>query len=182
MQLRTSEQARQTESCGCCRCCAYGAAACQIMLHMHNGPAHCCCGNATQHAITALQVQQLQSEHATIYMQLSMADLECLLLTGEVKRVLHILRDTERQAAAQPGPSAPKPPVAEAAPPDAYAVLGVTPSTPTADVRKRYWKLSLLVHPDKCNAEGAQEAFQAVAKAAATLQDAAARQQLDQKR
>lgn len=35
-------------------------------------------------------------------------------------------------------------------PPDAYVVLGVYPGSSTAAVRKRYWRLSLLVHPDKC--------------------------------
>ena len=52
--------------------------------------------------------------------------------------------------AKQPGPSAPpssapgQPPVA-----DAYAVLGVTSSSTPAEVKKKYMRLSLLIHPGK---------------------------------
>lgn len=35
----------------------------------------------------------------------------------------------------------------------------------------RYWKLSLLVHPDKCSHPQAQEAFMALNKAFKDLQD-----------
>lgn len=53
---------------------------------------------------------------------------------------------------------------------DAYDVLGVAPETGAADVKKRYWRLSLLVHPDKCGHARAHDAFQAVSTAAKELQ------------
>lgn len=52
-------------------------------------------------------------------------------------------------------------------------------ATATGDIRKRYWRLSLLVHPDKCAAPGAAEAFQAVSAAATLLQDEAGRKGVD---
>jgi curved DNA-binding protein CbpA len=55
---------------------------------------------------------------------------------------------------------------------DPYAVLGVEATADAASVRKSYWRLSLLVHPDKCSHPAAQEVFQAVSKAAQLLQDA----------
>lgn len=47
------------------------------------------------------------------------------------------------------------------------------------EVKKKYWKLSLLIHPDKCEHPKAQAAFAAVNEAAKTLQDEAGRRQLD---
>ncbi|CAI6002855.1 unnamed protein product [Closterium sp. NIES-64] len=41
----------------------------------------------------------------------------------------------------------------------AYAILGVTPAAGDSEIKKRYWKASLLVHPDKCSHQRAQEAF-----------------------
>ncbi len=38
------------------------------------------------------------------------------------------------------------------------------------DVKKRYWRLSLLIHPDKCEHPQAHDAFQAVSRAAKELQ------------
>ena len=38
------------------------------------------------------------------------------------------------------------------------------------DVKKRYMRLSLLIHPDKCSHPRAQTAFQAVSKASKELQ------------
>ena len=55
-------------------------------------------------------------------------------------------------------------------PADAYDVLGVAPDAGAADVKKRYWRLSLLVHPDKCGHARANNAFQAVSTAAKELQ------------
>lgn len=49
-------------------------------------------------------------------------------------------------------------------------MLGVAPDAGGADVKKRYWRLSLLVHPDKCGHARAHDAFQAVSKAAKELQ------------
>lgn len=63
--------------------------------------------------------------------------------------------------------------------PDAYDVIGVDPAAPTADIKKRYWRLSLMIHPDKCSHALANEAFQAVSKAARVLQDVGGRQELD---
>uniref|UniRef100_A0A061SI49 DnaJ-like protein n=1 Tax=Tetraselmis sp. GSL018 TaxID=582737 RepID=A0A061SI49_9CHLO len=65
--------------------------------------------------------------------------------------------------------------------PDAYEVLGVPRSAAKADVKKRYWRLSLLIHPDKCAHPRAQEAFAAVNAAAKTLQDESGRAQLDER-
>lgn len=62
---------------------------------------------------------------------------------------------------------------------DAYAVLGVPASATPVEVKKRYMRLSLLIHPDKCGHRDAHEAFQAVSKAAKTLQDGGLRQALD---
>jgi DnaJ-domain-containing protein 1 len=53
---------------------------------------------------------------------------------------------------------------------DAYAVLGVEPGASAAEIKKRYWRLSLLIHPDKCGHARAHDAFQAVARAAKDLQ------------
>jgi curved DNA-binding protein CbpA len=58
-------------------------------------------------------------------------------------------------------------------------VLGVDSGADTGTVRKAYWRLSLLVHPDKCSHASAHEAFQAVSKAAKLLQDAEARKAHD---
>jgi DnaJ-domain-containing protein 1 len=53
---------------------------------------------------------------------------------------------------------------------DAYAILGVNADAKAADIKKRYWRLSLLIHPDKCQHPRAHDAFQAVSKAAKELQ------------
>jgi hypothetical protein len=81
---------------------------------------------------------------------------------AEVVRIVRLLRNL--------------PPDAQ---PDAYDVIGVAPTTPTADVKKRYWKLSLMIHPDKCSHALAHDAFQAVSKAAKVLQDVGERKALD---
>ncbi|KAI8476395.1 MAG: hypothetical protein J3K34DRAFT_516546 [Monoraphidium minutum] len=94
---------------------------------------------------------------------------------AEVVRVLRVLS----AAAAGRGGGGAAPPGGAAAggsaAADPYDVLGVQPAAAAGEVRKVYWRLSLLVHPDKCGHAGAAEAFQAVSQAAATLQDAAAR-------
>merc|ERR1711937_327683 len=48
---------------------------------------------------------------------------------------------------------------------NSYHILGVEPSSGTKDIVKRYLKLSLLIHPDKCKAPKAQEAFTVLNKA-----------------
>lgn len=66
-------------------------------------------------------------------------------------------------------PAARPPPLLHPSPPtqrmqagaNAYKLLGVEQKATAAEVRKAYWKLSLLVHPDKCDHPGAADAFQA---------------------
>ena len=53
---------------------------------------------------------------------------------------------------------------------DAYEVVGLEPSAKASEIKKRYWRLSLLIHPDKCSHPRAHDAFQAVSKAAKQLQ------------
>jgi curved DNA-binding protein CbpA len=62
---------------------------------------------------------------------------------------------------------------------DPYAILGVAPEEPAGAVRKRFWKASLLVHPDKCSHKDAGAAFDALKKAAETLMNVEARARLD---
>lgn len=65
--------------------------------------------------------------------------------------------------------------------PDAYQVLDVPVTATVPEVRKKFWRISLLVHPDKCPHEGAAAAFDAVKKAAETLMDATSRSDLDER-
>lgn len=101
----------------------------------------------------------------------------------EVVRVMEVLRQHEldgnnaKLSVPSSGGAAPAP-----LPADAYLVLGVDPAAPVGEVKKRYWRLSLLIHPDKCNHPQAAVAFQAVATAAHTLQDAAGRAGVDKRR
>ena len=53
---------------------------------------------------------------------------------------------------------------------DPYEVLGVPHDAAAGAVKKRYWRLSLMIHPDKCRHQRAAEAFQASAAAAKMLQ------------
>ena len=53
---------------------------------------------------------------------------------------------------------------------DPYDVLGVPHDAAAGAVKKRYWRLSLMIHPDKCRHPRAAEAFQAAAVAAKMLQ------------
>lgn len=53
---------------------------------------------------------------------------------------------------------------------NAYELVGVSSDAPSADIKKRYWKLSLMIHPDKCNHAKADDAFQALSQAAKDLQ------------
>jgi DnaJ-class molecular chaperone len=61
-------------------------------------------------------------------------------------------------------------------------VLGVAADSSAAAVRKRFWRVSLLVHPDKCDHPQAARAFDAFTKAAQALQDTSVRADLDAKR
>jgi curved DNA-binding protein CbpA len=65
---------------------------------------------------------------------------------------------------------------------DAYAVLALQPGASAGEVKKAYWRLSLLIHPDKCSHPRAAEAFAALAKARDELADGSARAALDARR
>eukprot|EP00811_Abedinium_folium_P035799 NODE_8562_length_1486_cov_2.926416.p1 GENE.NODE_8562_length_1486_cov_2.926416~~NODE_8562_length_1486_cov_2.926416.p1 ORF type:complete len:339 (-),score=80.40 NODE_8562_length_1486_cov_2.926416:345-1361(-) len=47
----------------------------------------------------------------------------------------------------------------------AFQVLQLSPEASESEITKKYRKLSVLVHPDKCKLEGAAEAFQVLSKA-----------------
>lgn len=99
----------------------------------------------------------------------------------QVVRISRVLRDAKNAHAASSAAGGPLTAPAPGSLPDvdAYAVLGVAADTPVTDVKKRYMRLSLLIHPDKCTHKDAHAAFQAVAVAAKTLQDGALRAALD---
>ncbi|CAI5955853.1 unnamed protein product [Closterium sp. NIES-64] len=61
----------------------------------------------------------------------------------------------------------------------AYAILGVTPAAGDSEIKKRYWKASLLVHPDKCSHPLAQEAFLRLNDAVNRLKDPSKRSVVD---
>eukprot|EP00250_Pteridium_aquilinum_P005134 c15275_g1_i1 orf=221-1312(+) len=63
---------------------------------------------------------------------------------------------------------------------DYYQVLGLEKECSAEEIRKAYRKVSLKVHPDKNKAPGADEAFKAVSKAFACLNDPELRQKYDQ--
>ncbi|CAO2203628.1 unnamed protein product [Urochloa humidicola] len=62
-----------------------------------------------------------------------------------------------------------------------YDVLGVNWKMSTDNMKKRYWKLSLLVHPDKCPHPSAQEAFVKLNSSFKDLQDPDKRGAIDEK-
>ncbi|XP_024522880.1 uncharacterized protein LOC9640968 [Selaginella moellendorffii] len=62
---------------------------------------------------------------------------------------------------------------------DAYHILSVKPDATAEVIKKRYWKLSLLVHPDKCAHPHAQDAFTTINKAFQELQDPVKRAAID---
>jgi len=55
----------------------------------------------------------------------------------------------------------------------AYAVLQVSPEAPESDITKAYRKMSLLIHPDKCQLEKAPEAFMILKQAYSDTKDPA---------
>jgi curved DNA-binding protein CbpA len=65
---------------------------------------------------------------------------------------------------------------------DAYDVLSASPEHSNAELKKVYWKLSLVIHPDKCDDPCAAAAFDAVKKAYEMLKDETQRKVLDEKR
>ena len=63
---------------------------------------------------------------------------------------------------------------------DAYDVLGVPPTEATPSVlKKTYWRMSLMVHPDKCEHPNAADAFDVVKKAHQSLLDPTQRAAID---
>ncbi|KAF3339972.1 Protein HLJ1 [Carex littledalei] len=63
----------------------------------------------------------------------------------------------------------------------AYDVLGINWKMASENIKKKYWKLSLLVHPDKCSHPDAQQAFVLLNKAFKDLQDPNKRGAIDDK-
>ncbi|XAR55632.1 hypothetical protein NMG60_11035763 [Bertholletia excelsa] len=62
-----------------------------------------------------------------------------------------------------------------------YDVVGVNRNMSADNIKKRYWKLSLMVHPDKCPHPEAHQAFIKLNKAFKDLQDPDKRKALDDK-
>uniref|UniRef100_A0A1I7UCX5 J domain-containing protein n=1 Tax=Caenorhabditis tropicalis TaxID=1561998 RepID=A0A1I7UCX5_9PELO len=63
---------------------------------------------------------------------------------------------------------------------DYYEILKVDKKASDDDIRKEYRKMALKLHPDKCRAPHATEAFKALGNAYAVLSDADKRRQYDQ--
>jgi len=82
--------------------------------------------------------------------------------------VARVLRMLDAQAAGSAG--------------DAYALLGVDEHASAGEVRKAFWRASLLMHPDKCAHPRAADAFAAITKAKDVLADASLRRALDDTR
>ena len=59
--------------------------------------------------------------------------------------------------------------------------MGAKSEQTQSEIKKLYWKLSLLVHPDKCSHPKAKEAFDILNKAKKVLLDPAQRKVLDEK-
>lgn len=64
---------------------------------------------------------------------------------------------------------------------NSYDVLGANRNMLSDNMKKRYWKLSLMVHPDKCTHPEAHQAFIKLNKAFKDLQDPDKRKVLDEK-
>ncbi|KAL5581995.1 hypothetical protein UlMin_014437 [Ulmus minor] len=62
-----------------------------------------------------------------------------------------------------------------------YDILGVNHNMAADNIKKRYWKMSLLVHPDKCPHPQAHQAFIKLNKAFKELQDPEKRKAMDDK-
>ncbi|KAK1273880.1 hypothetical protein QJS04_geneDACA013306 [Acorus gramineus] len=62
-----------------------------------------------------------------------------------------------------------------------YDIVGANWKMPMDNIKKRYWKLSLLVHPDKCSHPQAHQAFVMLNQAFKELQDPDKREAIDSK-
>ncbi|KAL8485989.1 hypothetical protein ACS0TY_028048 [Phlomoides rotata] len=62
-----------------------------------------------------------------------------------------------------------------------YDIVGANNNMTAENIKKRYWKLSLMVHPDKCSHPQAHQAFVKLNKAFKDLQDPDKRKVLDDK-
>ena len=63
----------------------------------------------------------------------------------QVFRIMIVMKEAVADSKQPPGPSAP--PSGQVPIADAYAILGVTSSSTPAEVKKKYMRLSLLIHP-----------------------------------
>jgi len=109
---------------------------------------------------------------------------------AEVLRIMKVIRDCAEDAKRFPpfrsSSSDPNRNVgvkdatdANAATTNPYLLLGVDTTASASDIKKKYLRLSLLIHPDKCKVANAQTAFQAAAAAAKALQDLTTRKEVD---
>lgn len=57
-------------------------------------------------------------------------------------------------------------------PPNPYEILDIDKSASSAEIKKKFLKLSLLIHPDKCDHPAAPTVFDAISTASKRLQDA----------
>ena len=98
----------------------------------------------------------------------------------EKREFVDRVRALQRERAAAPRAPAPAPDVPQdvaaaieraLAADDAYGALGVERGASPAACKKAYRKLALRLHPDKCQAPNAEEAFKRVSAAYAALQD-----------
>jgi len=62
---------------------------------------------------------------------------------------------------------------------DYYKILGVERDAGEGEIKKKYRRLALLLHPDKCSVEGAEESFKKVSSAYACLSQSSSRQTYD---
>jgi len=91
---------------------------------------------------------------------------------AEVGRIVNELQQHERRAKGKSG--------SPLLLPNPYKVLGIDQDSSASDIKKRYWKLSLLIHPDKCSHVSAGAAFKALSFAASQLQDSSKRKEIDE--
>jgi len=63
---------------------------------------------------------------------------------------------------------------------DYYRILGIEKGATDDEIKKAYRKLALRLHPDKCQENGAEEAFKKVVEAFSVLSDADKRRKYDQ--